>query len=33
MLTEYGGIAFNDGSGWGYGNQVETEGAFLKRYR
>ncbi|KRG16370.1 glycoside hydrolase family 2 [Virgibacillus soli] len=33
MLTEYGGIAFNDESGWGYGNQVESEEAFLKRYQ
>ena len=32
MLTEYGGIAFNEGRGWGYGNQVETEEEFLKRY-
>lgn len=33
LLTEYGGIAFNDESGWGYGNQVDTEEQFLKRYR
>ncbi|SFL66777.1 Glycosyl hydrolases family 2 [Gracilibacillus orientalis] len=33
ILTEYGGIAFNDDSGWGYGNQVETEEEFLKRYQ
>ncbi|PWU67926.1 glycoside hydrolase family 2 protein [Gracilibacillus dipsosauri] len=33
MITEYGGIAFNHESGWGYGNQVETEEEFLKRYQ
>lgn len=33
MITEYGGIAFNDGRGWGYGNQVETEEDFLNRYQ
>ncbi|MFD1849343.1 glycoside hydrolase family 2 protein [Oceanobacillus bengalensis] len=33
MITEYGGIAFNDESGWGYGNQVNTEEEFLNRYR
>ncbi|GIN72262.1 beta-glucuronidase [Bacillus sp. J14TS2] len=33
MITEYGGIAFNDERGWGYGNQVDSEEAFLKRYK
>lgn len=33
MITEYGGIAFNEDSGWGYGNQVETEEEFLDRYQ
>lgn len=33
ILTEYGGIAFNEDRGWGYGNQVETEQEFLNRYR
>lgn len=33
MITEYGGIAFDDDSGWGYGNQVKTEEAFLKRFQ
>lgn len=33
MLTEYGGIAFNEDRGWGYGNQVETEEEFLERYK
>lgn len=32
MITEYGGIAFADDSGWGYGNQVHSEEAFLDRY-
>ncbi|GAB2570128.1 glycoside hydrolase family 2 protein [Gracilibacillus alcaliphilus] len=33
ILTEYGGIAFQHESGWGYGNQVSSEEAFLNRYR
>lgn len=33
LITEYGGIAFSDGEGWGYGNQVDSEEAFLRRYR
>lgn len=33
MITEYGGIAFKDEKGWGYGNQVESEEVFLERYR
>ncbi|KAB8137658.1 glycoside hydrolase family 2, partial [Gracilibacillus oryzae] len=33
MITEYGGIAFNDSSGWGYGNQVNSEEEFLTRYQ
>ncbi|UOQ46593.1 beta galactosidase jelly roll domain-containing protein [Gracilibacillus caseinilyticus] len=33
MITEYGGIAFDHESGWGYGNQVNTEEEFLERYR
>lgn len=32
MLTEYGGIAFDEGKGWGYGNQVKSEEEFLQRY-
>lgn len=32
MMTEYGGIAFEHESGWGYGNQVATEEKFLERY-
>lgn len=33
MITEYGGIAFNEDRGWGYGNQVNTEEEFLGRYQ
>ncbi|GAE94730.1 beta-galactosidase [Gracilibacillus boraciitolerans JCM 21714] len=34
ILTEYGGIAFNDNRGWGgYGNQVNSEDEFIRRYR
>lgn len=33
MITEYGGIAFDEGSGWGYGNQVNTEEEFIERYQ
>ena len=33
ILSEFGGIAFNTESGWGYGNQVDTEEAFLERFR
>ncbi|MDQ0886580.1 beta-galactosidase/beta-glucuronidase [Paenibacillus sp. V4I9] len=33
MITEFGGIAFNTGKGWGYGNQVENEEAFIERFR
>jgi beta-galactosidase/beta-glucuronidase len=33
LLTEYGGIAFDEGKGWGYGNQVTTEEAFFERYQ
>lgn len=33
ILTEYGGIAFQDKEGWGYGNQVESEEDFLTRFR
>lgn len=33
LITEYGGIAFDDGDGWGYGNHVRTEEEFLERYK
>ena len=33
IISEYGGIAFNnDDSGWGYGNKVEGEEDFVKRF-
>lgn len=33
LLSEYGGIAFaEDKSGWGYGNKVNTQEDFLKRF-
>lgn len=32
IVSEYGGIAFTDEKGWGYGNQVATEQQFLDRY-
>ncbi|WEG10964.1 glycoside hydrolase family 2 TIM barrel-domain containing protein [Pullulanibacillus sp. KACC 23026] len=32
ILSEYGGIAFKEESGWGYGNQVNTEKEFFARY-
>lgn len=34
IISEYGGIAFNnDDSGWGYGNKVNTEAAFIERFQ
>ncbi|QHQ59841.1 glycoside hydrolase family 2 [Anaerocolumna sedimenticola] len=33
IISEYGGIAFNnDDSGWGYGNKVNTEEDFIRRF-
>ncbi len=32
LLSEYGGIAFSTEEGWGYGKQVESQEAFLKRF-
>jgi beta-galactosidase/beta-glucuronidase len=32
IISEYGGIAFYSEKGWGYGNQVENEEEFLKRF-
>ncbi len=32
IISEYGGIAFKNNVGWGYGNQVKTEEEFLTRY-
>jgi len=33
IISEFGGIAFQSEKGWGYGNQVTTEEAFLERFR
>ncbi len=33
MISEFGGIAFNNSEeGWGYGNKVNSEEEFLKRF-
>lgn len=33
LISEYGGIAFNnDDNGWGYGDKVQTEEDFLRRF-
>ncbi|MES1046710.1 glycoside hydrolase family 2 [Bacillus obstructivus] len=32
IISEFGGIAFASESGWGYGNQVKDEAAFIKRF-
>lgn len=32
MISEYGGIAFCDGQGWGYGSQAGDEEAFFRRF-
>ena len=32
IISEYGGIALASGRGWGYGNQVADEQAFLSRF-
>jgi hypothetical protein len=31
IISEYGGIAFESKSGWGYGDQVKTEEEFINR--
>lgn len=33
MISEFGGIAFSNVSGWGYGNKVEGEEQFLSRFK
>ncbi|WP_426452695.1 glycoside hydrolase family 2 protein [Paenibacillus sp. S-38] len=33
IVSEFGGIAFQTESGWGYGNQESTEEAFIERFR
>ena len=32
IISEFGGIAFSAEEGWGYGNMVKDEGAFLERF-
>ncbi|MBO0995164.1 glycoside hydrolase family 2 protein [Bacillus sp. SD088] len=32
IISEYGGIAFTDEEGWGYGNQVKNEEEFFERF-
>lgn len=32
IISEFGGIAFASESGWGYGNQVKDEEAFIQRF-
>ncbi|MFF2911462.1 glycoside hydrolase family 2 protein [Paenibacillus sp. NPDC057934] len=32
IISEFGGIAFKSEQGWGYGNQVDNEEAFLARF-
>lgn len=33
MVSEFGGIAFDSGEGWGYGEQVGSTDAFIERFR
>ena len=33
FVSEYGGIRWSEGDGWGYGNAPKTEEEFLARYR
>ncbi len=33
IISEFGGIAFTSEEGWGYGNQVDSEEAFLERFQ
>ncbi|GLX66046.1 glycoside hydrolase family 2 protein [Paenibacillus glycanilyticus] len=33
IVSEFGGIAFQTEAGWGYGNQVSSDEAFLNRFR
>jgi len=33
IVSEFGGIAFQTDSGWGYGNQVQSEADFLERFQ
>lgn len=33
IVSEFGGIAFDSGDGWGYGEQVSSTDAFIERFR
>lgn len=33
IISEFGGIAFQSDKGWGYGEQVESEEAFMERFK
>ncbi|WP_026507065.1 glycoside hydrolase family 2 protein [Butyrivibrio sp. MC2013] len=33
IMSEYGGIAFSGGEGWGYGGQVKTQEEFINRFK
>ena len=33
QISEFGGIAFDDGEGWGYGNKVKGKEDFIKRFK
>ena len=33
FVSEYGGIAWNEGTGWGYGESPKTPEEFIERYR
>jgi beta-galactosidase/beta-glucuronidase len=32
IISEFGGVAFNNGKGWGYGNKVNSKEEFVKRF-
>lgn len=32
LISEYGGIAFDNDNGWGYGNKVDSKEEFIKRF-
>jgi beta-galactosidase/beta-glucuronidase len=33
IISEFGGIAFNGGTGWGYGSRVNSKEEFIRRFR
>ncbi|MCR5755585.1 MAG: glycoside hydrolase family 2 [Acetatifactor sp.] len=32
IISEFGGVAFNEEGGWGYGNKVTSEESFIRRF-